>query len=379
MFIQRNRLDGLRYLLLICLIIVGLAAGAVADARVVDDVAVKTVDDGYVITFTFLSSLQYNSATPRENARDFFIQLSAVNFSVLPSSEVASIKERQNLGWDSTLNLPLEEITYDGTSPERPQVILRFTEDVSIDVVSGADLKSLVVHVKTNHPPRLSSSSEGLTQDDGSRRLDNGATQELPQQIIPDDKDLAGMMAEARIALETNDLERAIQLYTKILLTAQGDDRKQAQELLGVSRERKGQYAHAKSEYEKYIAEYPQGPDGDRVRQRLAGLITAAQIPQGPLKEAKHRRPATEWLSQYYGSFSQFYNFDQTEFNEGDFQNSRNDMTADIDLNSKWRSRDYDINARFTGGHKQTFLEGEQDEYSLSSLLFDVKDKGHGL
>ena len=46
----------------------------------------------------------------------------------------------------------------------------------------------------------------------------------------------------------------------------------EALELLGMARQRKGQYPHAVDIYERYLERYPEGPASDRVRQRLAGL-----------------------------------------------------------------------------------------------------------
>lgn len=354
-----------------------------ADARTIDDVRIKTVEDGYEITFSLLSSIQYTTHTPHHAARDFFIQLNTVNFNTLPEEEVQSIKERLNLGWDTNLGIPLQEMTFEGTNPDRPQLVLRFTEDVAIDVTSSADLKSIMVHVKTSRPPLVSSAEQGMQSPEKVEPVVQEIpipVQTLPEQVVPEDTALSELMNEARASLEKGDHDRAIQLYTKILLTAQGEIKKQARELLGVSRERKGQYAHAKAEYTQYIQEYPEGPDTDRVRQRLSGLVTAAQAPQGPLRQAKRvQKAASQWFSQYYGSFSQFYNLDQTNFDGGDVQTNRNDLSMDIDLNTKWKSRDYDLSARFTGGHKQTFLEGENDDYSISALSFDMKAKNHGL
>lgn len=367
---------------LIVLLLLSLSARQ-AFARTVDDVKVKVLQDGYEITFLLLSSLHYTTHTPRESARDFFIQLSTVNFTTLSDDEVQSIRERLNLGWDVNLGIPLQEITFEGANPERPQIVLRFTEEVDIEVASGADLKSLVVHVKTKTPPVPPMSTPDAAPIKKAPivvKSEPVPAEPLPEQVVSQDTALSEVMNDARDSLEKGDYDRAISLYTKILLTAQDPVKQQAQELLGVARERKGQYAHAKAEYTKYIQDYPEGPDTQRVRQRLAGLVTAAQAPQGPLRQAKRvKKTASQWFSQYYGSFSQFYNLDQTNFNGGDIQTNRNDLSMDVDVNTKWRSKDYDLSARFTGGHKQNFLEGDQDDYSISALSFDMKHKGQGL
>jgi len=71
------------------------------------------------------------------------------------------------------------------------------------------------------------------------------------------------------------DYSHAIALYTKILAYPNHPYRQDAQEYLGLARERNGQLAQAKAEYEAYLKLYPKGEGADRVRQRLTGLITA--------------------------------------------------------------------------------------------------------
>ena len=42
--------------------------------------------------------------------------------------------------------------------------------------------------------------------------------------------------------------------------------------MLGIARERNGQMAHAKAEYEEYLRRYPEGPAADRIRSRLKAI-----------------------------------------------------------------------------------------------------------
>jgi len=48
------------------------------------------------------------------------------------------------------------------------------------------------------------------------------------------------------------------------------------QELLGLARERSGQLAHAKAEYEEYLRRYPSGEAAERITRRLATLRAAS-------------------------------------------------------------------------------------------------------
>jgi hypothetical protein len=80
-----------------------------------------------------------------------------------------------------------------------------------------------------------------------------------------------------RQALQSIDSEnyiRATQLLTRLIANRDTTYSERAQELLGNVREANGQLAHAKAEYEIYLAKYPQGEGASRVRGRLASILS---------------------------------------------------------------------------------------------------------
>jgi len=97
---------------------------------------------------------------------------------------------------------------------------------------------------------------------------------------------LKSMMQEARAAMDAHDYPKAIAILTKLQRQPEFPDRARAQEMLGLARERSGQLAHAKAEYEEYLRQ-PQ-PDhqiehGPGTALRAAGPgATLCVLPQGP-------------------------------------------------------------------------------------------------
>jgi Tfp pilus assembly protein PilF len=61
------------------------------------------------------------------------------------------------------------------------------------------------------------------------------------------------LMADARHAMTAGEISRAIQIYTKVLQQPPNAEQQAAQEYLALARERNGQVAHAKAEYERYL------------------------------------------------------------------------------------------------------------------------------
>ena len=193
--------------------------------------------------------------------------------------------------------------------------------------------------------------------------------------------EVAEIMESARQAMAGNDYSRAIQLYTKVLRYPEHKYREQAQEFLGLARERNKQLAHAKREYEKYLVLYPEGEGAERVRQRLAALVTARKEPQVALKPGRRAQPeegGTEWRT--YGSFSQFYRRDVLDIEPLGPRDTQNRLSTDIDVSARGRSDVLDTSIRFTGGYLKDFLDDDPDSYShVSSLYVDLNHKPTGL
>ncbi|UFZ03712.1 hypothetical protein LQG66_31620 [Bradyrhizobium ontarionense] len=82
-------------------------------------------------------------------------------------------------------------------------------------------------------------------------------------------------MDEARASIKKGNFSAAIDLLKKVLKLPETGSSAEAQELLGVARQKAGQTAAAQAEYEDYLRRYPNGEGGERVRQRLAALLTA--------------------------------------------------------------------------------------------------------
>ena len=102
---------------------------------------------------------------------------------------------------------------------------------------------------------------------------DSAAPRALPE-LTPER--VEALVAEANDAMLAENYDRSIQIYTRLLEEPGFGGRREARERLGIARERKGQLAQARHEYDAYLAEFPDGADAERVRQRLAGLVAAA-------------------------------------------------------------------------------------------------------
>jgi tetratricopeptide (TPR) repeat protein len=190
---------------------------------------------------------------------------------------------------------------------------------------------------------------------------------------------IAGMMEQANAMMTDKDYDGAIRLYTKIIEYPEHASSREALEFLGLARERKGQSAQAKAVYDDYLAQYPEGEDAERVRQRLDALITASGTPREKLSAVKAKgETASAW--DMFGGFSQFYRRDENT-TQVDDQNelttlTQSSLSSDLDVTGRLLKGSNDLRTRLTGGYLHDFLnQGEDNETSISSLYFDAQNR----
>jgi tetratricopeptide (TPR) repeat protein len=172
-------------------------------------------------------------------------------------------------------------------------------------------------------------------------------------------------LADARAALAARDYPKAVALLTKLQRQPEFPDRARAQELLGLARERSGQMAHAKAEYEEYLRRYPKGEAAERVAFRLRTLRAA---------EAKARtgRDANDdsqgW--QVTGGVAQMARYDGSRITNGAPPPNtqpvpaaptitQNALFNDVDLLARRRGETFDWVGRVSAGYDKSFATSQ--------------------
>ncbi|MEW8500163.1 MAG: hypothetical protein AB2699_16795, partial [Candidatus Thiodiazotropha taylori] len=195
------------------------------------------------------------------------------------------------------------------------------------------------------------------------------------------DPRITKMMDMIRRTITAGDYAQAGRLWEALLEEPDNIYTQEALELLGLSRERNGQIAHAKGEYRLYLEKYPEGEDAERVMQRLLGLETAPQRPKETLrKRPKPGEPGSEEEEEraiwdVYGSFSQNYRRDKIDspFVEDEDSISRSEIESFVDFNARRRSEDYDMRMKVTGSYIYDLLDDGENDTTLSDAYIDVE------
>jgi len=260
----------------------------------------------------------------------------------------------------------------DGVSPQDKAVDSTATTDRNSDQVTSLSLPPAAVAVV--HPVTILETAPGT-----DAKTELAATSSITQPAVnvtrpapaepkndlhennSDSTKTEKLLEQARVAFTAGEYSKTIQLSTAILESPKSNESKDALELLGLARERNGQTAHAKAEYEKYLELYPGGEDAKRVSQRLAGLVTAASKPTAltsSTRKTKTRKP-TGWQS--VGSWSQYYYRDERSIDEEDNIVDLSTLVSTFDMRSRKRTENHDHIFQITGDHAHDFIDNESD------------------
>jgi tetratricopeptide (TPR) repeat protein len=186
------------------------------------------------------------------------------------------------------------------------------------------------------------------------------------------------LMEAARQALAEGHYNDAIRTYTKVLEYPGHTRTRDALELLGLARERNGQVAHAKAVYERYLEQYPEGEASDRVRQRLAGLLTAREPLPEKLRAPKAETEAARWDT--FGGISQFYRRSTFTDTLGTSRVVQSELATDLDLTARRRTGSLDVRTRVSAGYTYDLLaDGPGNDRRVSSLYAEASRRTSNL
>ncbi len=135
-----------------------------------------------------------------------------------------------------------------------------------------------------------------------------GAPQVKPRTPEENEKEATRLIGSSHSALLNDRIEMAIGSLNRLLELPPNKQSQLAQKLIGEAREKNGEYAKARVEYETYLKLYPNATDMKEVKDRLLGL--SALETAKPVKVVTTRTPkkfvADEKMA-VFGSFAQYY------------------------------------------------------------------------
>lgn len=184
------------------------------------------------------------------------------------------------------------------------------------------------------------------------------------------DAERAEILRNARTALERRRYPEAVDLLSRLLRQPEYPGRADAQELIGLARERAGQLAQAKAEYQEYLRRYPNGPAAERVRARVRTLAAASLTPKS-LGEFG-APPGRRWT--FAGSTALTYQYEKdTTVSAGTTTDTTSVNAALIyaDLLMRYRGDRYDFTSRIDAGYTENIVStfGRSQDRTTAAYL----------
>ena len=393
--------------------IAALAAPASAMAepaldRLLASVSIEPAGQCAVIDIALNRPLTTAGHFPSESGTELTIRAEQLGTEQTPDKTTAPAAEAASVAPDNAAGLV--SLSFDAAKAN-PELHLTFDHQVRFKVGRGTDSRHVIVTTSATTGDPANCGTTGGKQDKGSADTTYGSTVEAA-------------LADGKKSLAKKDYSAAVGLLTKAVSRSTGAVKRDAQEYLGLARERAGQLAHAKAEYQTYLKDYPAGEGADRVRQRLAGVIAASEAeagkefaarksnlekpqtapkldfgevalrktldPKGDLAGAKGDLPgdkAGEWTWSTHGSAGQFYyrddGFSDLRLLRGTYDThsvNQNELVSSGDVTIRGENERSAIEVRVSG-YQENGLDdiNNSNSTNVSTAYVDMRGKDNGL
>lgn len=334
----------------LAVVVAGGGSTAEPVRRFLRGLSVRSDDDAPALHFRFDEAIRLIGHDPQASGALLRVRLEPLQ----PGRRMGKTGTPETLRASRGLGVP-----FAGASYERGVLSVRFERPVAFTVRRGRNPSTLVVALPASEARR------GALPATRATTPSEAPTPAPP----PPGGETERLLDEARSALGRGDAARAAALFTAVLSRPDGASLAEARELLGVARERSGQLAHAKAEYEAYLREHPEGEGAARVQQRLEALVTAQIEPEPKLRAAAG---GTDGVSTLRGSLATYYR--HYEFVGDGVRHRASYLLADVALFGAASSERLDVRAGASASYLPG-LDGSFDETRVRSLFVEVDDR----
>ena len=296
---------------------------------------------------------RYLSHSPHRPSSTLQVQLRA--------ESPRELAEGQVIVWHARDLLALIDIRVALDSRGDPVIFLNFERPLEFGIRQGSDLERIRIAVVEPAEPRFATPrrlSPATKEDEGTRT--NRAER---------------IMAEGRKAMTAGNFQRAAMLFTKVLGQPDATRAPEAKELLGLAYQRAGKLAHARAEYEEYLAAYPDQEGAERVQQRLQALRSARGPGQRRAKKSEPERSRLE--HSLSGSVSQFYRLDTVDTEVRGSETVNSSLDAGLFLSTRHTKGPFSARTNFSGSYRYDFLDelDSEDAMRFTSAFVDLSSR----
>lgn len=341
-----------------------------AFAAPLDDVSIQQQGDVALARIKLTTPVNFLRFVPTKKTR-----VVEIYYERVPSSDASEPwvdREVRNVA--ATANTPAFTVTTRDQDMQ-PKLVVEFAREVEVTVVPGNDSRSFVMNIKTetvsNAPLAALPVVAPLekTADPASVEAENN-------------KQGQALMAAGRDALAAKNYSLAIETFNKLLMLPPNQYSQDAQEWVGVSRERAGQPAKAKVEYDLYLKLYTTGPGVQSVKQRLAKLgtvSTSVSMETATARKTETRSSLQGSISSryYWGTslINSTYQFNGTTQNDTYSLNDQSALITSVDATGRYINETYDNRVVFRDISNQNFIANQPSRNRINAAYLEVKNR----
>lgn len=365
------------------LLAVGFIA-APAAAQVIERIEINQVGNEVEIQVRFITRIQYLRQALLKNG-DIRIYLNLLEVDPLDARLIPETKNSP----PSTI-APRFKITY----PELDSSLtVSFSKAVSYYVAPGKDGRSISIFTPAIKPKGEPAAAAvpvippvvPRVPDVGKVAPDRIVTPSEAAVALPStplrtveevELEAKRLIGGAQDALKRGQPDVAVEVLNRLLNLPPNQQSQAAQALVGEAREKNGEFAKARSEYELYLKLYPKADDARKIENRLAKLPAEPKekiVPQVVVKQSVDEKMAS------YGSLTQNYykGISRSEVSGSGTTPTVLDATdqsqliSSLDVTGRKRTETTDTRIVMRDDYRANFLSGTKNENRLNSLYVE--------
>ncbi|MBI4808454.1 MAG: hypothetical protein HY799_05880 [Nitrosomonadales bacterium] len=352
---------------------------SVADAQPLDDVTLEFQDQGVVATIRLTGPVQYVSHLPQSHGKTL-----EIFYNRVPGAN-ANEKWADNEVRNSPTSRLIPGFTVTTRDQQsKPKLVIEFSREAEYSVAAGKDNRSLLITIRPDKQQPVSDGPLPLLPIVGpeAKPVAGAALSAAETAALDMNKQGRALMVQGRDALAAKDNEAAVDAFNKLLLLPPNDYTQDAQEWIGVARERAGQDDKAKVEYDLYLRLFPQGAGAARVAQRMAGLSLGGASKLMSTDTKKKQEASLMGFgsisSRYYYGKSKIdstFTFNGATTTDSISMTDQSMLITSVDASERYRSEDYDARLVFRDVNTRNLLADQPSLNRVSAAYGEFKDR----
>ena len=368
-----------KHLSLICLLVFISFEGSVLAAPL-EDLSLQRKGNDVQATITLSTPIHFLRYVPGEKSR-----VIEIYYERVPSSDATEpwIDQEVRNSPETSLTPAFTVTTRDQAT--QPRLEVEFSREVNFTVNAGSDSRSFVITIRPEKTalPAVNNMKLPLLP----TVVPPPAVQTPPvagsaEAIQADTNQQAYKLMQAgRDALSDKDYSTAIQTFNSLLLLPPNFYSQDAQEWVGVARERGGQNSKAKAEYELYLKLYSTGAGVERVQQRLARLDStdATNTAEGTTRKVESRSFVQGGISSHYylsqSNFQSTYQYFNAPVTQSYSMRDQSSLITNVDATARYVNETYDNRMVFRDVEVQNNLPGQINSNQVYAAYLETKNK----